>query len=136
MGPALMLLVACAKPEAVDSGYDFSVVSGTPADGATDATQMEFPTLTFSAPADPTTCAPGVIRLDAITRDPASGDATVDFEVDITVGWTAEDTAQIGHTAPLPRGWTYAVTVRGGEGGCLSSAGSPMAGFFSTFAVP
>lgn len=131
----ILLLLACARDVVVDTGFDFQVLEATPVEGAT-GTQVEQPTLLFNLPADPTTCVPGVLRLDALTRDAAGDDHTVDFTVELGLSWIAEDNVQLVHASPLPRGWLYAVTVRGGEDGCTSADGALMAGYYGTFTVP
>lgn len=136
MGPALiLLLVGCGGSDPVDTGYDFFVTAFTPETGAT-VTQVEVPTLTFNLPADPTTCTTDTIRLDALTRDTTTADLTVDFPVELSLSWPTEDQVQLVHADLLPRGWTYAVTVRGGEAGCLSTEGVVGGGFQTSFTIP
>lgn len=126
----------------------FAVVSATPT--AEEAiTQATVPQLTFNTAADPATCTTATIRLDALTRDltgsgggdtggasTGAADHTIDFPVPVQLAWSGEDAVQLVHPTLLPRGWRYAVTVTGGEAGCLSASAAPMLGFFFTFDVP
>ncbi len=144
-----LLTAGCGGAEPLDTGFAFSVTAVSPA-ADEPVTQATVPALTFSASADPTTCTTSTLRLDALTRDltvdtgsgagdtgGASGpDHTVDFSVPVQLSWSGEDQVQLVHASLLPRGWRYAVTVTGGEAGCLSADAQPMLGYYFTFDVP
>lgn len=127
------LLLACAAPEEVDTGPPpFRVVGSAPADGADDVVEAVTPELRLSAAVDVESCGADGARLDAV--DDAGA---VYFPVPVTYA-TAEagEKLQLVHAGPLPRGFTYALTVRTGEGGCHSEAGVPIDPFRATFFVP
>lgn len=163
--PLLTLLAACGKTEPVDTGFDFEVVTATPEADAAMVTQAEIPSATWNSPADPATCTTRTIRLDAVDAEASggadsggsdsggadSGDAdsgggrgaagdggaVVLFHVEGELSFgAAGDSVQYVHPELLPRGYTYAFTIAGGDTGCLSSTGAPMAGFSRLFAVP
>lgn len=155
-------LSGCGGGEPIDTGYDFRVVSATPDADAAMVTQAEIPSATWNSPADPTTCTTRTVRLDAVDTEGAgtdsggtdSGDSAADsggaeggaagdggavvlfhVEGELSFG-AAGDSVQYVHAELLPRGFTYAFTIAGGDAGCLSSTGAPMAGFSRLFAVP
>jgi hypothetical protein len=132
----LLALLACQPAAPVDTGFDFYVASALPSPDDAMITQDTIPELTFNVPTDPLTCTSDTIRLDALTRDPTGTDHTVDFAVPSTLSWVTDSDVQLLREDLLPRGWTYALTVRGGPDGCLSVDGSEMAGFYQSFAVP
>lgn len=127
----IALMLACAD-EPVDIDEGFRVIGVVPEDGAADAVEAQVPELRFSELADEATCGPEALRLDAIHED-----WTVAFPVEVSL--TAVDRGakiQFTHTLPLEAGWTYAVTVRGGEEGCTDTHGTPVRPFASSFTVP
>jgi hypothetical protein len=59
------------------------------------------------------------------------------FHVEGQLSFNGEgDTVQYIHPDLLPRGFTYAFTIAGGDAGCLSTNAEPMAGFLLAFRVP
>ena len=126
----MIWILACADPPVVGAG--FSVASVSPEDGATDVVEAHLPELRFSDAIDPETCGDETVRLDGVHDD-----LSVAFRVEgelILVDEGAK--VQFRHDNPLPRGWRYAITVRGGDDGCSSAAGDAIHPFDSTFEVP
>lgn len=126
----VLTLLACADaPEDSGGPAPFEVVGVTPADGTRDVVESAHPELRFSAPLDTTTCPADHTRLDGLAAD-----GTVAFRVE--VARFADDdaqTLQLDPTDPLPRGWTYAVSVRGGT--CAALDGRLLEPFSSRFTV-
>jgi hypothetical protein len=127
----IFLLLACAQdPKPVDLG--FVVVGVSPADGADDVVEAHVPELRFSDDIDEDACDADAVRLDGL-----GDDGTVAFTPDTVLTPVSGTTkVQFVHDVPFPRGWTYAITVRGGEHGCLDADGNEITPFTSTFSVP
>lgn len=130
----ILAWLACAAPE--DSGapapQTYSVVSVRPEDGETDVVEAIVPELRLSAPVDLATCPPDGARLDAV--DP---DGQVLFPVPVILSDAEEgEKLRLTPDGAVPRGWTYAITARAGEGGCRSVDGAVLEPFRSTFTVP
>jgi hypothetical protein len=128
----LLLLAACTEAPDMPAPR-FRVSSVSPEDGATDVVEAMIPELRFSDPIDEATCTPETLRLDAIHAD-----GTVAFPVDVSVSALDDGfRVQLRHDeAPLPVGWTYAISARAGdEDGCLSVDGALLSPFGSTFTV-
>ena len=128
----LFLLLQSCTP--VDSLPDlgFSIVGVSPGDGAADVVEAHIPELRFSDPIDTALCTPDTLRVDGVE----AGEA-VAFPVDIAV--VAKDEGyrvQLTHAVPLPTSWTYRISARAGEDGCVSVDGEPLEPFASSFTVP
>lgn len=126
------LLAACADDAPVDVDEGFRVIGVVPEDGAIDAVEVQIPELRFSEAADMEACTADVVRLDAVHDD-----MTVAFGVDVAL--TSVDMGakiQLEHDDPFLTGWTYAITVRGGEDGCANTKGDVVRDFASLFTVP
>ena len=126
----MIWLLACAGPPPVGAG--FSVAAVSPEDGATDVVEAHIPEVRFSEAIDPDTCDAETVRLDGV-HDDLSVAFPVESEI-ILVDQGAK--VQFRHDNPLPRGWRYAITVRGGDDGCSSTTGETIHPFGSTFEVP
>lgn len=126
--------LACAVSEdsAAPALPTYRVVGVRPEDGETGVVEAITPELRLSAPVDLATCPPDGARLDAV--DP---DGQVLFPVPVVLA-DAEGGEKLRLTpdGAVPRGWTYAVTARAGEGGCRSVDGAILEPFRSTFTVP
>ncbi len=131
MVSALVLLFACGNGDDFVPDEGFRVASVIPADGAVDAVEVVVPELRVVGEADPARCDARTVRLDALLDD-----GSVDFAVDIAVD-VSEDGGKLRllHNDPLPVGWTYVVTARGGDNGCADLAGDDILPFRSTFTV-
>ena len=130
--PALLAagLLACDAPPAnLDEG--FRVVSTTPLDGSDDAYEVTIPELRVAGVADPERCNGLTVRVDALNDDD-----TVVFAVPLAVD-VSEDGGKLRlvHLDPLPRGFTYAMTARGGPEGCADVDGDDILPFRSLFTV-
>lgn len=127
----LLLLLACDDPSGGEEA-SFEVTSVVPEDGATDATEAQQPELLFNAAIDGRSCNEETIRLDGVLAD-----GSVAFPIEIYVE-EGEDSrrALLRHTGGLPRGWSYAITVAGGESGCTDLDHREIVPFLSTFVVP
>jgi hypothetical protein len=127
----VLSLLACASHEAGDtSGPTFVVVGVNPEDRAVDVVESAAPQLHFSGDLDLASCAPDAFRLDGI-------DSAFAVAFAVPVVWTSIEAGAklaLDPDGPLPRGWHYAVTVRGGA--CTSLDGVPLAPFSSSFLVP
>ncbi len=127
---ALLGVLACDAPPAdVDEG--FRVVSASPLDGSDDAYEVTIPELRVAGVADPERCDNQSVRLDAVNDDDS-----VAFAVPIAVD-VSEDGGKLRlvHLEPLPRGFTYAMTARGGPEGCADVDGDDILPFRSLFTV-
>jgi len=125
----LGLLAACAEPEDSGGPQPFEVVGVSPADGATGIVESASAELRLSAGLDELTCPPSQTRIDALGPD-----GTVAFTVAVArFADATEQTLRLDPSDPLPRGWTYAVSLRGGT--CASQDGRPLEPFSSTFTV-
>lgn len=124
------MLWACA-PELLDAEAGFRVKGVFPEDGSADATETQTPWIEFSDPYDLDRCG-AATRLDAVKTD-----GTVAFPIGIvpTAGSSARELL-LPHDEPLTAGWTYAITVRGGSGGCTDEEGREVEPFASSFVVP
>lgn len=130
--PTLLLalgLGACA--EAPPPEDLFQVVEVEPADGTTTANAMVFVYLSLSDPPDAERCTPDTVRVDAV-RD----DGTVAFAAPVELSFSGEKFVKLLPEAPYLGGWTYRVTVQGGDDGCADVDGVPILPFASTFEVP
>lgn len=130
----MILLLACAPPgsDAEPLPPTYSVVGVRPEDGASDVVEATSPELRLSEPVDLPTCPDDGARVDAI--DPSGA---VLFRIEAVLAAAEDgDKLRIEPLDPLPRGSTYALTVRAGEGGCHSTSGATLAPFQSTFTVP
>ena len=127
----LLLVAACDNPP-VDTARDrgFHVVSVTPEDLSTGLPESIAPFLVFSDRADLDACA-AATRLDGIQSD-----GTVAFPVEIEM---SDDGSGKRFTLTpadnLPRGWTYAITIRGGDEGCVDTENRGIEAFQSRFGV-
>jgi len=126
----LLALAACTPVEALpDPG--FVIVGVSPEEDAADVVEAHIPELRFSDPIDPALCTPETLRIDAVHDD-----ETVAFAVALAVVSKDEGyRVQLTHDAPLPTGWTYRLSARGGDDGCQSVDGLPLAPFASAFTV-
>jgi hypothetical protein len=125
----LVALLACADdPEAEDR---FWVREVDPPDGGQLLIAVSPVLVRFSGPLDLERCTSDTMRLDAI-RD----DGTVAFPIPLTFEATADGFVRFIHDGPLPAGWVYAITLRGGETGCTDENGTPLDPFLSLFEVP
>ncbi len=128
-----MLLLALVGCTPVDSLPDpgFVIVGVSPDEDAADVVEAHIPELRFSDPIDPALCTPETLRLDAVHAD-----ESVAFAVALAVVSKDEGyRVQLTHDAPLPTGWTYRLSARGGDDGCQSLDGLPLAPFASAFTV-
>lgn len=129
----VLIWLGCAGEGAGDSTSAvpaFGVIAVTPEDGATDAVEAVVPQLRLSEGVDLATCAASAFRLDGV-----GADHTVAFAVPLVVA--AEDGGAritLDPDGPLPHGWTYALTARGGA--CTSLDGARLEPFYSSFLVP
>lgn len=123
-------LLACDAPPA-DLDEGFRVVSTTPLDGSDDAYEVTIPELRVAGVADPERCNGLTVRVDALNDDD-----TVVFAVPLAVD-VSEDGGKLRlvHLDPLPRGFTYAMTARGGPEGCADVDGDDILAFRSLFTV-
>ncbi len=123
-------LLACDGPPA-DLDEGFRVVSTTPLDGSDDAYEVTIPELRVAGVADPERCNGLTVRVDALNDDD-----TVVFAVPLAVD-VSEDGGKLRlvHLDPLPRGFTYAMTARGGPEGCADVDGDDILPFRSLFTV-
>lgn len=127
----LPLLLACADPGPEEEDL-FEVTSVIPEDGATDATEAQQPELHLSAAADLHHCTEATIRLDGVLAD-----GSVAFPIEVVLEEGSDSSRIIlRHEGGLPRGWSYAITVAGGEDGCSATDGRLIVPFRSTFVVP
>lgn len=128
----VLSLLACTGTGTAESAAPVgpAVESVSPEDGAVDAVEAVTPQLRFSAGVDLASCAADALRLDGVNAD-----HTVAFPVPIEVSADGEGTRiALDPAAILPRGWSYALTVRGG--GCEGLQGGTIEPFYSAFAVP
>lgn len=124
-----LLLLGCADPP--EGASRFVVTEVEPADGAELLVAVSPVLLRFNAPPDMELCTAETMRLDAIRED-----GTVSFEVPLEFDATGDGFVRFIHAEPLPGGWNYAVTIRGGPTGCADESGTPVTPFFSEFEVP
>ncbi len=124
-----LTLLACAEP--ADEEDRFWVEEVDPEDGGQMLIAVSPVLVRFSGSLDLERCTADTMRLDAIREN-----GSVAFNVPISFDATADGFVRFMHTAPLPSGWTYAVTVRGGEAGCADEAGIALEPFYSVFEVP
>jgi hypothetical protein len=124
-------LLGCEAPPA-DLDEGFRVVSVSPLDGSDDAYEVTIPELRVAGVADPERCNGASVRIDAVHDD----DDTVAFSVPLAVD-VSEDGGKLRlvHLDPLPRGFTYAMTARGGPEGCSDVDGDDILPFRSLFTV-
>lgn len=125
----LLLLMGCAEPEADAPRFKVSEID--PPDGGEMLIAVSPVLVRFSEPPDMELCTNQTMRLDAIRED-----ATVAFEVPLEFDATGDGFVRFIHAEPLPAGWAYAVTIRGGDTGCADESGTPIVPFFSSFEVP
>lgn len=124
-----LLLLACA--EAPEGAPRFVVTEIEPADGGELLIAVSPVLVRFNAAPDMELCTADTMRLDAIRED-----GTVSFGVPLQFEATGDGFVRFTHTEPLPTGWNYAVTIRGGPTGCADESGTPITPFLSEFEVP
>lgn len=125
-----MALLACAEEPAPDP--HFAVIAVQPEDGAADVVEVTPVFLRFNATPDLERCSSTTVELNAIRAD-----GTVAFPVPAAVSLESEyDNLKVASDDPFLAGWTYAVTVMGGEDGCADVDGRPVTPFLSSFEVP
>jgi hypothetical protein len=129
MSVLTLLWLGCA--EALNEESRFWVVEIDPADESEMLIAVSPVLVRFSGVPDLDRCNTDTMRLDAI-RD----DDSVSFNIPLSFDATADGFVRFIHTSPLPGGWRYAVTVRGGDSGCADEAGTPVDPFLSVFEVP
>ena len=124
-------LLACGDESSPRTDEGFRVMAVAPADGEPAALEMAVPELRLSAAADEERCDGESVRLDALEDD-----SVVAFPVGVAVD-VSEDGRKLRlvHPEPLPSGWTYALSVRGGDDGCADANGEAIVPFRSTFTV-
>ncbi len=126
-----LVLSACAGEDPAPVGEGFRVMAVAPEDGEPAALEMAVPELRLSGVADAERCDGRSVRLDALEDD-----AVVAFPVEVAVE-VGDDGRKVRlvHPEPLPGGWTYALSVRGGPDGCADASGDDIVPFRSTFTV-
>ncbi len=124
------MFVACGD-DGGDGDARFYVERVEPEDGSTSVTALVFVYLYLNATPDPERCTTDTLRVDAVRAD-----GTVAFEVPSTVTFAGQGFTKLLPDAPYLRGWTYRVSVRGGEDGCADQDGVAIEPFVSTFEVP
>lgn len=123
----LIVLGGCPQPGEAEEGFHVSF--SFPADG--EEAFAETPVrLGFSDPIDSDTCGRPTWFLAALGLD-----GRIAWEVPFLVESMAEaNTFELAHEG-LTVGFDHVLTVQGGEEGCLSAAGDPVAPFSITFPV-
>lgn len=124
------VLVACA-PEGDSGEPRFYVLDVEPADASVANVELAAVQLRFNEAPDLARCTATTVRVDA-QRD----DGTLAFPVAAELTLTGAAVLRLRPVEPYLHGWTYAVTVRGGDTGCASASGIPAEPFVSTFEVP
>jgi hypothetical protein len=116
----------------VDTARDrgFHVDSVTPEDLSTGLPESVAPFLVLSDRADMDACAPAT-RLDAIRND---GTVAFNIAFDMTDDGSGKRLT-LTPVETLPRGWTYAITIRGGDEGCVDMENRGIEAFQSRFGV-
>lgn len=128
----VLIWAACATLESGDSAPPpgFGVVTVTPEDGAVDVVEAVVPQLRLEEGVDLATCAAGTFRLVGLGVD-----HVVAFDLPLVVSAEEEgERLALDPSGPVPRGWSYGVSVRGG--GCTSLQGARLEPFYSSFTVP
>lgn len=125
----IALFLACEEaPEPVP---DFAVIGVSPDDGGV-AVEVDPVFLRLNAEPDMDRCNTDTIELNAINDD-----GSVAFPVPAEVSLQEEEgNIRVAGLDAFLNGWTYAVTVMGGENGCADVDGRPITAFLSTFEVP
>lgn len=125
----IAILLACEQePEPV---ADFAVIGVSPDEGGV-AVEVDPVFLRLSAEPDMDRCNSDSIELNAINDD-----GSVAFFVPSEVSLQEEEgNLRVAAFDAFLNGWTYAVTVMGGENGCADVDGRPITAFLSTFEVP
>ena len=132
MRPLAIPLWLLACEESADTGRGrFYVESVEPEDGSLEAVAVSNVYLQLSAAPDITRCTTETLRVDAVR-----GDGTLAFPVPSELSVEGEAFVKLHPLNPDLRGWTYVVSVQGGEEGCADEGGTPIEPFFSTFEVP
>lgn len=125
-------LLACEDDEPVDTGPPpFSVIGSDPEAGEVASSVVAPVQLILSADPDMDHCTLDTIRIDALRVDGA-----VAFPVLVALDLQGEGNLKVQPDEPYFRGYTYAVTVRGGDDGCIDVSRRPILPFYSTFEVP
>lgn len=107
------------------------MVSADPAEGETIFSVVAPVQLILSESPDLNACNLNTIRVDAL-RD----DGTVAFPAVVVLDLQSEGNLKVQPDEPYFQGYTYAVTVRGGESGCTDINRNPIQPFYSTFEIP
>lgn len=125
-------MCACDDENPADTGLPpFEVVGISPEPGAF-AESVVYPVqLILSDIPDLERCNANTIRVDALLAD-----GTVGFNVALTFDLQSEGNLKLKPDDPYFRGYTYAVTIRGGNTGCADVNGRAILPFYSTFEVP
>lgn len=124
-------IFACGDESPVDTGPPPFEVVGVDPDEGMPAESVVYPVqLILSAIPELSACNAETIRVDAILDD-----GTVAFNSPFTFDLQSEGNLKLKPDDPYIRGYTYAVTVRGGETGCTDLNGRAILPFYSTFEV-
>ena len=128
----VLIWVGCVTSPSGDSSPlpGFGVVTVTPADGAVEVVEAVVPQLRLDDGVDLATCADGTFRLVGLGADHA---VVFDLPVVVSADEDGERLA-LDPSGPVPRGWSYGVSLRGG--GCTSLHGARLEPFYSSFTVP
>lgn len=127
----LFALLACDEGAGDSGPARFYVEYVDPADGTVESVSITNVYLQLSQVPDITRCTTDTIRVDA-----ARDDGTVAFPVPSELSVEGAAFVKLRPLDPDLRGWTYAVSVQGGDQGCVDEFGTPIEPFLSTFEVP
>lgn len=128
----VLALWACGDEGPIDTGPPpFEVVGVDPDDGMPADSVVAPVQLILSAIPELSRCNTDTIRVDAVLDD-----GTVAFNSPFAFDLQSEGNLKLKPDDPYIRGYTYAVTVRGGETGCADLNGRAILPFYSTFEVP
>ena len=127
-----ILLLACADDDPVDTGpAPFAVTNVDPDDGGTPTSEISPVQLVLSARPDMSRCNSDTVRIDGVLDD-----GSVGFNLYVAMDLQGDGNLRLQPAEPYFRGYTYAVTIQGGDSGCTDVDGRAILPFFSTFEVP